>query len=1357
MAWRGLKNLLGLLLLLVTLPVMAGTYTDSAEPFSWIDSATHSNVVWTAAPGGPANECSGGSAAVDDDISQELPLGFSFNFGGVNYTTARIMSNGRVQFSNNYCGYGTQVVGPPRIYPYPMPDTRLARTLRLYGGDLDPSAGGTVRYATLGSAPNRMFVVTFANVPEWNAAGSSFDAQLILHENGDFVFQYRNISNPTQGHPQIGWEVATDDYQLIDYNTATDLQNTAFRFSTHTPAPLAYYAMDELAWNGTAGEVQDGSGNGNNGDRVANADTIDPGYICRGGNFSNNNAAVDSTLNVRNQIGSRGTVTFWYNSNTVWDSGNRMLMDGSRNNGGSGADKYFFLVKRNNTGRLRFRLEDSNDTDLQAETSNNSYAAGTWHHVAITWDINNDADWLQIYIDGTRRATNRGNLNGPLNITGLLGNLNTLYFGDNRTGGVSGNGYTRNSANGIEDEARIYTEVLSAAQINNDMNQTHECLLTNLHMDEAAWNGTVDEVVDSSGKNNHGTGINGATTGGNNISDWAIPSNPGTCRYGTFDGNDDYVALPGFPDLNGSFTIGAWIRPRAINNDQRIFADDENNSGGFAFSLGDPGDGRLRFFSRNVSPVSLDSPAVITANSWYYVTAVHDAAAKTRQIYVNANPVTAAATYTGNWGTDTGLASVGGETNGAGSEAVPNWRFDGDIDEVRVYSRALSQAEIAAVMNETHACTIVPTLDHLEIQHDGTALTCNPENVTIRACANADCSSLYADDVTVTLTPTGWVGGDTQVVTGGSSTFQLRHTLPEVVTLGISSSTPLALNPATCLNTSDSSNSCDLTFYDTGFIYTVPTQTSCQTSASITVAAVRKDITTQQCVPSFANRNETINFWTTYVNPASGTNQLTLNNGSTDYLLATAAPGTGVPLAFDANGEATVTVTYPDAGQLTLNSRFDGSGAESGLVMTGGATYVTKPARLYVYSDDLNSDCASADLACSAFRQAGQAFTLKVRAACADTTVTPNFEHNNISITHNLVAPAAGNAGTIDVGTTAITAGDNGERAIANQAVSEVGVFSFMAQLTAGSPYFGETTIGDAASNTSVNIGRFYPAYFDVTRIHGCAAGAFTYSGQPFSVTATAYNSNSVITQNYSGALGFAQPTTVSDAGDTGNFTNNVIPAANFGNPQAAAGTRNDITYTFPSVETAPTTITLRAEDPDGVSSLGHLEETTDIHSGRVAIENAFGSELVDLSVPTRVQHYDGSDFVDFSNDTCSVMSLTLGKIDGTLNVGNGGTAGDTCIWDDAGNSGANNCSDAGILPGPVALQYTEPANNADFNLYLKAPGAGFTGNVDVTGIVDSWLQYDWKGAGKENPVGRATFGIYRGDDRIIYWRERFE
>ncbi|MFA6465113.1 MAG: DUF6701 domain-containing protein, partial [Desulfurivibrionaceae bacterium] len=50
------------------------------------------------------------------------------------------------------------------------------------------------------------------------------------------------------------------------------------------------------------------------------------------------------------------------------------------------------------------------------------------------------------------------------------------------------------------------------------------------------------------------------------------------------------------------------------------------------------------------------------------------------------------------------------------------------------------------------------------------------------------------------------------------------------------------------------------------------------------------------------------------------------------------------------------------------------------------------------------------------------------------------------------------------------------------------------------------------------------------------------------------------------------------------------------------------------------------------------------------------------------------------------------------------------------------------------------------------------TGTLLYTLTVDPWLQYEWDNVTpqdyNENPAGRANFGIYRGNDRIINWRE---
>jgi hypothetical protein len=56
--------------------------------------------------------------------------------------------------------------------------------------DLDPSAGGTVRYKFFGTAPNRSLAVEWNNVPRWGDPATRVTFQVILYENGDVRYQY---------------------------------------------------------------------------------------------------------------------------------------------------------------------------------------------------------------------------------------------------------------------------------------------------------------------------------------------------------------------------------------------------------------------------------------------------------------------------------------------------------------------------------------------------------------------------------------------------------------------------------------------------------------------------------------------------------------------------------------------------------------------------------------------------------------------------------------------------------------------------------------------------------------------------------------------------------------------------------------------------------------------------------------------------------------------------------------------------------------------------------------------------------------------------------------------------------------
>ncbi|MRR52080.1 MAG: hypothetical protein EG825_14415, partial [Rhodocyclaceae bacterium] len=380
-----------LLLTLVPLPAQAVTYAMTTVPYNWVDSSTHNKLTTNSAPyhfnGGGG--CGTTPPTLDDVISDDIPLGFNFMYGGVTFTSVRVMTNGRLQFGNTTCGAGTQDIGPPQTFPYLYPNANMNYTMRVYGGDLDVSllGGGAdgagagypttctdrnscyISYATVGTAPYRSFIVTWNNVPEWvnyTQTAGNFNLQVILQENGEFIYQFGSNNYASSGRAQIGWQVdnATLDYEV----SAVGLPATGTAFKYYIPRPVAEYRMEQPSWSGAAGEVLDTSGYGRHGSRVGSPQTVAnaAGYICRGASIpsnanANNIDAIDTGVNVSTTVGSSGGITFWYKPST-WNGASAkeaMLFDATTANG-----EYFYLVKymSGSKARLRFVVRDSGGT-----------------------------------------------------------------------------------------------------------------------------------------------------------------------------------------------------------------------------------------------------------------------------------------------------------------------------------------------------------------------------------------------------------------------------------------------------------------------------------------------------------------------------------------------------------------------------------------------------------------------------------------------------------------------------------------------------------------------------------------------------------------------------------------------------------------------------------------------------------------------------------------------------------------------------------------------------------------------------------------------------------------------------------
>lgn len=392
-------------------------------------------------------------------------------------------------------------------------------------------------------------------------------------------------------------------------------------------------------------------------------------------------------------------------------------------------------------------------------------------------------------------------------------------------------------------------------------------------------------------------------------------------------------------------------------------------------------------------------------------------------------------------------------------------------------------------------------IDHFEFDHSGQALTCNPETLTIRACANASCSQLFTDPVSAILTPlkngsNGWIAGsqvsyngNTATVTfsNGTAKLQLRNNLTSAMKVGVSGSIPSTkpLSETLCRAGSGalSTAACTLSFADSGFLFNVP-DTLANKPQQVVMTAVRKDNTSQLCVPSFQKQTKRITFWSDYNMPATNLFGSQIRIDKTAIATTAVAP-TAMDLYFNELGETTLKdVSYPDAGQMRLNARHDGSGDTAGLVMTGSDLFVSRPAGLCITPTE--GTCAAGDASCPVFKKTGEAFQMNIKGVawqadddkdlCSGNLATPNFALANIALGSELVAPKPGEGAV--VGTASYdhsnAKGSNNLNTV-TQSVNEVGVF----RMTATPPEAGyfNYTIPPA---TSVPVGRFVPWDFNL-------------------------------------------------------------------------------------------------------------------------------------------------------------------------------------------------------------------------------------------------------------------------------------
>jgi MSHA biogenesis protein MshQ len=676
-----------------------------------------------------------------------------------------------------------------------------------------------------------------------------------------------------------------------------------------------------------------------------------------------------------------------------------------------------------------------------------------------------------------------------------------------------------------------------------------------------------------------------------------------------------------------------------------------------------------------------------------------------------------------------------------------------------------------AAGGSNYACqTPVAQFDHVRLSHNGVGVTCTASFVTVSACSGSDSngscstSSVAVAGTVYARSATGALLASSPFSIGagqGTTRVGLQVTTAQTATFSVDNLTQAPAKPYTCWNTSGGV-ACSHSYSDSAFLFDVLDHVA-GVPQTIKVSAVRAaSDNAMVCAPAFTDPTP-VNLQCAYTNPTSGSQAVVVNTVSLkDSSGACAAGGQSVTLNFDDSGYASTTVTYPDAGSMTLKASYAATNT------TGSDSFVAAPKAFRFSQTPATTVMAAVP------------FSATVTAVNNANEVTPNFgrESTPAQLTLGLskCQPSGGSAGNFSgtLGGFAYDSAIGTNSATGNNLKwSEVGL-GYLTATLAGGGYLGSaiTVSGtmDTGADTCGGAIRFTPAYLTTAL---APAQLYAYSGQPVSkVRITPFNAAGAVTTNYTDAPGVARKVTLkayyANAGGTvvavppatGALSGGDVPLSAF-KLEGPLGADATPAFTFEppasaaAAKPAPLQLIVRAEDEDHISSAGHAEASINIRLGRLRLFNAFGSANASLTMPLQAQYWSGGSWLLNSDDNATTipdtaMALNASGVSGVSVQGakvqaDGSRA--TVL------SGGKNTLK--LLKSNTSKGYVDVAANLGS---LMVDSSCLSVHPASVGAALPWLRALNGGCSSySDPSARATFGIFPPETKAtIHVRETF-
>ncbi|WP_256893731.1 DUF6701 domain-containing protein [Vibrio harveyi] len=692
---------------------------------------------------------------------------------------------------------------------------------------------------------------------------------------------------------------------------------------------------------------------------------------------------------------------------------------------------------------------------------------------------------------------------------------------------------------------------------------------------------------------------------------------------------------------------------------------------------------------------------------------------------------------------------------------------------------------------------ITEGIHHFEFDYAGTGSICQASEVTLRACMDASCSKTYpssvlssnpgatVDPVTVSLLPqsdslVAWEGGD-HVTFSDSVSLKLQAFQSGSAKLGIASSSvpQFGFDGAKCRIAGGplSEQNCNIVFNSAALGVTVPDKVAgkpffntkgqaqysnqrspylefCSSPSQQGGDGENRDV--QLSIERIEPTNNAVSV-SAYVSfkkrDGSFSNEVTVGTNTVEV----------ADVYFNKQGKAYFNLKYPEAGKVALKAKIKDEKDS-----LGQNSFVSFPAYLKLTVD--GGLCGSGS--CSQkLVAAGEEFTMKVTAYQFGDDKKPaqNYQQSGLTISHKVSYPQFDSAIPGTLGTTTYDHINltNGTGSV-TQTVSEVGAFDFT--ITPPETYLGSKAF--TITPAEENIGRFYPKYFRVDEAKGNQWAYphqenFAYMGQGFGVEefyVEALNADKGALTNYAffssglqAKFGLKdtssyQPRFILNKTYTGTWVNNGAAYVTSRSLGKFTGSMTDglelSKGSVPSYPDGPlnfnenakdTAISIKSADDnkDPVSidgSEGLLPTQPDIRFGRVDLDDVGGNQGSTLRVPLRVEYWNGSRFIANPNDSQTDVTGVKAKQEHIWPKGDNAKPKDVTLG--AGGEVASGHSRS------VTAKEAEPYRQQT-RVWLNLEGGGNS---------LPWLKYDWdKDGSEENPSSVVTFGIHRGNDRVIY------